>query len=60
MDGVLMACDDVFGSMRGRRSEGDTLWWNEEVKKAVSRKKDSHKALCWDNTEENKRRYEVM
>ena len=38
-DGVLEACDEVCGVKRGRRSKGDTLWRNEEVKEAVSRKK---------------------
>ena len=31
-DEVLMACDEVCGKRRGRRCEGDTWWWNEEVK----------------------------
>ena len=37
----------------GRRSKGDTLWWNKEVKKAVSRKKETHKVMCQNCTEEN-------
>ena len=45
---------------RGRRSEGDTWLWNEEVKEAISRKKDACKAMCWNSTEENKRRYRGM
>ena len=32
--------------------------WNEEVKEAVSRKKEAHKAMCRNCTEENKRRCE--
>ena len=32
-DGDLKVC----GKKRGRRSKGDTWWWNEEVKEAVSR-----------------------
>ena len=32
-------------------------WWNDEVKEAISRKKDTHKAMCQNDTEENKRRY---
>ena len=40
---------------------GGYIWWlNEEVKEAVSRKKDSHKAMCKNSTEENKRRYISM
>ena len=33
---------------------------NEEVKEAISRKKDAHKAMCQSSTEENKRRYKSM
>ena len=44
-DGVLKACDEKCWKKRGR-SKGDTWWWNEEVKEAVSRKKDAHKAMC--------------
>ena len=59
-DGVLKACDDVCGKKRGRRSKGDTWWWNEDMKEAVSRKKDAYKAMCQHNTEENKRRHKSM
>ena len=45
MDGVLKECDEVCGKKRGRRSKGDTWWWNEEVKEAVSRKKEAHKTM---------------
>ena len=44
-DGVLMACDEVLGKKRGRRSKGVIWWWNEEVEEAVSRKKDAHKTM---------------
>ena len=44
----------------GRRSKGDTWWWNEEVKEEISRKKESHKAMCQNSTEENKRRYKSL
>ena len=43
----------------GRR-KGDKWWWNEEVKEAVSRKKEVHKAMCQNSTEENKRRYKAQ
>ena len=43
----------MCGKKRGRRSEGDTWSWNEEVKEAVLKKKDAHKAMCQNNTEEN-------
>ena len=50
-DGVLVACDEVCGRMNERRSKGDTWWWNEEVKEAVLRKKEAHKAMCQMSTE---------
>ena len=59
-DGILMACDEVCGKKRGRRSKGDTWWLNEDVWEAVSRKKEAHKTMCQNNTEKNKRRYEGM
>ena len=33
-DGVLKVCDEVC-EKKGRRSKGETWWWNEEVKEAV-------------------------
>ena len=45
---------------RGRRSKGDTWCWNEEVKDAVLRKKDGHKAICQSSTDENKWRNKSM
>ena len=59
-DRVLNACDKVCGKNRGERSKGDTWWWNEEEKKTVSRKKDAHKVMCQNSTEENKRKYKNM
>ena len=44
----------------GGRSKGDIWWWNEEVKEAVSRKKDAHKMTCLIRTEDYKRRYKGM
>ena len=43
----------MYGKKRGRR-KGDTCWGNEDVKEAVSRKKDAHKAMCQNSTDENK------
>ena len=57
--GVLKAGDQVCEKKRGTRSKGDTWRWNEEVKDAVSRKKEAHKAMCQNSTE-NKRRCESM
>ena len=35
------------------RRKGDTQWWIK-VKEAIVRKKDTHKAMCGNSTEENK------
>ena len=59
-DGILKACDEVCWKKRGRRNKGDTWWWNEEVKEAVSKKKDTHKAICQNRTGENKWRNKSM
>ena len=60
MERLLNACDEVCWKKRGRRSKGDTWWWNEQVKEAVSRKKEAHRAMCQNIAEENKRRYKMM
>ena len=56
-----MACNEVCEKKRERMIKGDTWWWNEEMKEAVSRKKErsTHK-MCLDSTEENKRRYDSL
>ena len=41
-------------------SKGDTWWLIEEVKKAVSRKKDALEDMCQNSTEENTRRHNSM
>ena len=38
-NGVLKACDDLCGKTKGRRDQGNTWWWNEQVKEAIDRKK---------------------
>ena len=38
-----MACYGACGMKRERRSKADTWWWNEELKEAVSRRKDAHR-----------------
>ena len=58
--GFLKAFDEVCWKKRGRGSKGDTLWWNEEVMEAVSRKKEAHKTMCRNSTEGSKRRYKGM
>ncbi|XP_015750822.1 PREDICTED: uncharacterized protein LOC107330774 [Acropora digitifera] len=34
-EGMLKAFDEVCGKMKGRRDEGDTWWWNKDVKEAI-------------------------
>ena len=34
--------------------------WEEDVKDAASRRKDGHKTMCQNSTEENKRRYKSI
>ena len=60
MDGISVACDDVSGKKMESRSKGDTCRWNEEVKEAVSRKKEAHKVMCHNSTDENNCRYKIM
>ena len=50
----------MCGKKRWWRSKGDTWWWNEEVKEAVSRKRDAHNAMCLNSTLVNERRYKSM
>ena len=59
-EGVLKACDEVCGKKKGRRYQGDTWWWNEDVKEAIARKKDAHKEMSKSGTEANKARYKNM
>ena len=35
---MLKACDEVCGKKKGRRDQGNTWWWNEDVKEAIARK----------------------
>ena len=50
----------MCGKKNRRISKGYIWWWNEEVKEAVSRKKDAYKAMYHNITEENKRRHKSM
>ena len=36
-EGVLKACDEVCGKKNGRRDQGDTWWWNEDVKEVMQK-----------------------
>ena len=49
-DWILKVNDEVCGKMNGL-SEGDIWWWNQEVKEAVSREKDAHKAMFLNSTD---------
>ena len=57
---TLKACDRVCGKKKGRRDQGDTWRWNEDVKEAIARKKDAHKEMRKSGTEANKARYKSM
>ena len=35
-EGVLKTCDEVHGKKEGRRDQGDTWWWNEDVKEVTA------------------------
>jgi len=59
-EGMLKAFLEVCGKMKGRRDQGDTWWWNKDVKEAIARKKDAHKEMCKSGTEANKARYKNM
>ena len=60
MTGVLWACHEECGKKSGSRSKGDACWWNEDVKKEISRMKNAHKAVCRNSTVENKNKYKSM
>ena len=57
---ALKACNEVCGKKTGRRKQGHTWWWNENVKEAIVRKKAAHKEMCKSGTEANKARYKNM
>ena len=44
-EGKLKAFDEVCGKTKGRRDQGDTWWWNKDVKEAIVRKEDAHKEV---------------
>ena len=57
---MLKACDEVCGKKKGRRDQGDTYWWNEDMKEAITRMKDAHKEICKSGSEANKAKYKNM
>ena len=46
--------------MRVGRRGGDTWWWNEAVRVAISWKSEAHNVMCHSSAEENRKRYEGM
>ena len=45
-DAKALWSDEVCGKKNGRRDQGDTWWWNENVKEAIARNKDAQKEMC--------------
>ena len=45
-NGVLKACDELYGKTKGRRDQGNTWFWNEQVKEAIDRKKKAFNTWC--------------
>ena len=33
------ACNELCRKAKGRRDQGNTLWWNEQAKEAIDKKK---------------------
>ena len=42
------------GKKKDRRNHADALWWNEEVKDAISENKVMQKKICVNRSKENK------
>ena len=57
---MLKAFDEVRGKTKGWSDQGDTWWWNKDVKEAIARKKDAHKEMRKSGTETNKARYKNL
>ena len=38
-NGVLKACNELYGKTKKRKDQGNTWGWNEQVKEAIDRKK---------------------
>ena len=58
--GMLKVCDKVCGKKKGRRDQGNTWWWNEDMKEAIARNKDAREEMCKSRTEVDKARYKNM
>ena len=48
---MLKAFDEVCGKTKWRRDQGDTWWWNKDVKEAIVGKEDVHQEMCKSRTE---------
>ena len=35
-EGLIKAFDEVCGKTKGKRDQGDTWWWNKDVKEAIA------------------------
>ena len=57
---ILKAWDEVCGKKKGRIIDGDTEWWNQEVKEAIPQKKVAYKKMCENQTEKNKVKYNIL
>ena len=53
-NGVLKACDELRGKTKGRSDQGNTWWWNEQVKEAIDWKKKACNTWCKNRSPENK------
>ena len=59
-DGILTACDELSGKKKIRKNGGNKWWWNEEVRNAITRKKEAFKTFCKTGLEEPKISYRKM
>jgi hypothetical protein len=49
---------EVFGATKGNKREPkDTWWWNNDVQKAISEKKECYKRLHHNMSDENIQKY---
>ena len=56
-NGILKTCDDLCGKTKGRRDQGNTWWWNKQVKEAIDRKKKAFTTWCKNRSAENESNY---
>ena len=59
-NGVLKACDELCGKTKGGRDQGNTWWWNEQVKEAIDRKKKAFNTWCKNRSSENRNNYTIV